>query len=164
MRQKLVLINKSFIMNQIIAASLAYVAVANNVPIMGSYPGWVQGQGRTGIVVEIFLDLMCSDSQANNPIWNQLLQTEWLDGTVSDQVMWAYTPMPLPYHIHAFQVTQIVPYLQDLCITDSTQCLTNQYKDFCFEQLDMVEAEHDVSQDDFIAQWTGLVAARFNLD
>ena len=49
-------------MNKFIAAAIAHFAVANNVPIMGSYPGWVQGQGRAGIFVEIFIDLMCSDS------------------------------------------------------------------------------------------------------
>ena len=81
------------------------LAINNRVPIYGTYPGWVVGKGKTGITVEIVLDLMCSDSQANNPIWNELLQTPWLDGTVADQVYWAYTADPLPYHIHSFQVT-----------------------------------------------------------
>jgi hypothetical protein len=100
-------------MNKIIAAAVTHTALvsANSVPIYGQYPGWVQGEGRTGIVVEIFLDLLCSACQGNNPTWNEVLQTEWLDGTVSDQVHWAYTPFPLPYHVHSFQVTQIVPYL-----------------------------------------------------
>jgi len=38
------------------------------------------------------------------------------------------------------------------------------YKDYCFTQLDSVLAETDVSQDDFIAQWTAQVATQFNLD
>lgn len=104
------------------------------MPIYGQYPGWVVGEGRTGIVVEIYLDLLCSACQGNNPVWNTLLQTEWLDGTVADQVYWTYTPFPLPYHTHSFQVTQIVPYLQALCAQDSSNCdLQNQYKDYCYE-------------------------------
>ena len=72
--------------------------------------------------------------------------------------------MPLPLHIHAFQVSLIGFYLKDLCIEDSTQCHIKQYKEYCFEQNEIVQAGNDVSQDDFITQWTTLVAARFNLD
>ena len=97
-------------------------AFSNSVPVYGSYPGWIVGSGRTGISVEIHLDLTCSDSKANNPIWSEVLATPWLDGTVADQVYWYYTPFPLPYHIHTFQVTQIVPYLQSLCAVDAGQC------------------------------------------
>ncbi len=66
------------------ASLLTTLAAANSVPIYGTYPGWVVGEGRTGINVEIHLDLMCSDSAANNPIWNEVLATPWLDGTVAD--------------------------------------------------------------------------------
>ena len=87
----------------LIATSYASSGIENNsVPVFGTYPGWVQGEGRTGISVEIFLDLMCSSCQAENPVWNELLDTAWLDGTVRDQVTWHYTPFPLPYHTHTF--------------------------------------------------------------
>ena len=51
-------------MNKTIAAMLvaAVSAFSNNVPVYGSYPGWVVGSGRTGISVEIYLDLLCSAS------------------------------------------------------------------------------------------------------
>lgn len=78
------------------------LTAANSVPIYGTYPGWVQGEGRTGIVVEIYIDLMCSVSAAVNPAWEATLDTPWLDGTVRDQVYWTYTVFPLPYHVHAF--------------------------------------------------------------
>ena len=38
------------------------------------------------------------------------------------------------------------------------------YKDYCFTQLSAVLAETNVSQVDFIAQWTAQVAAEFDLD
>ena len=75
---------------------------ANSVPIYGTYPGWVQGQGRTGIQVQIVYDPLCSACQYFNPIWDETLQTPWLDGTVSDQVFWGFTPMPLTYHMFSF--------------------------------------------------------------
>ena len=54
-----------------------------------------------------------------NPVWNDTLNTPWLDGTVRDQVYWTYTPFALPYHMFSFQVAQIIPYLQALCVKDS---------------------------------------------
>ena len=130
-------------------ATFAFLATAygldNNVPVYGAYPGWIVGQGRTGISVEIYMDLLCSGCQAENPIWNQTLASPWLDGTVADQVLWHYTPFPLPYHTHSFQVAQIVPYLISNCLVDSSYCIMDAYKDYCFEQLDAVLAEDDVS-------------------
>ena len=66
----------------VVAAPTAFVG--SQLPIYGTYPGWVQGQGKVNINVEIFMDFLCSDSKAQNPIWNELLSTPWLDGTVSD--------------------------------------------------------------------------------
>ena len=85
-----------------IVALIPAIALADQLPVMGQYPGWVLGEGRTGIVVEVFMDLECSVSAALNPTWNETLETPWLDGTVSDQVNWTYTTFPLPYHIHTF--------------------------------------------------------------
>ena len=52
-------------MNKFVASALVSSTLAawqdNSVPVYGTYPGWVVGEGRTGISVEIFLDLMCSD-------------------------------------------------------------------------------------------------------
>jgi len=75
-------------MNKFIASALVSTTLAawtaNSVPVYGTYPGWTVGEGRTGISVEIFLDLLCSDCQGENPVWNELLATPWLDGTVAD--------------------------------------------------------------------------------
>ncbi len=54
--------NISLKMNKIIAAALTYFAMANNVSKIDRDLGWVQGQGRTGIFVEIFLDLISPES------------------------------------------------------------------------------------------------------
>ena len=116
-----------------IAATLvSTVAMANSVPIYGSYPGWVVGSGNLGINIQVTIDLTCTDCQANNPIWNQVLATQWKGATVQDQVYWAFSPMPLVYHIHGFQVNQLVPYLQAL-FAEQGNCLLDQYKDWCYE-------------------------------
>lgn len=52
----------------------------------------------------------------------------------------------------------------DLCIADSTQCLMNQYKDYCFENQNSVLAQVNMSYDEFIPWWTGQVAEALGLD
>ena len=47
---------------------LASAVTANSIPIYGSYPGWVEGKNKTGIEIEIFYDLLCSDSKAADPV------------------------------------------------------------------------------------------------
>ena len=81
---------------------LAAAVSANSIPIYGNYPGWVEGQDGKNISVEIFYDLLCSDSKTANPTVEKLLATEWLGATVIDQITVAYTPFPLPYHNHTW--------------------------------------------------------------
>ena len=99
-----------------------------------------------------------------------MLQTKWLDGTVADQISIAYTPFPLPYHNHTWQVNQLVPFFVDLCehknglVEQSSSCQIDAYKDFAFEQQDTVLGETEMSKQDFIKQWSKLVADKFNFD
>lgn len=90
--------------------ALLAAVVAAGAPIYGTYPGWVVGSGQAGITVEVAIDLLCTDCFANNDIWNQVLASPWLGSTVQDHVYWAFTPFPLPYHVHSFQVHQVIPY------------------------------------------------------
>lgn len=93
------------------------------------------------------------------------MTTPWLGGTVADQIKLTFTPFPLTYHIFAFQVNQIVPYLMDLCIADSTECYMNDYRNFCYDgAYSNVLAQGDMSLDDFIPWWTAQVAEALDLD
>ena len=66
--------------------------------------------------------------------------------------------------MHSFPVTELFPYFMDLCVADSTQCMTALYKDFAYEQLHTILSMTDTGKDDFITWWTGQVATEFNLD
>ena len=145
-------------------AALNGLVSANNTPIYGSYPGYSIGSGATGIEIELFFDYLCSACQSENPVIEKLLQEEWLGGTVADQVTVRYTPFPLPYHTHAYQVNQLVPYFMDLCIADSTQCFNNEYRDFSYDNLSTILSMKTTSQDDFITWWSTQVATEFGLD
>ena len=116
-----------------IAAVLAALASANSTPIYGKYPGWLQGTDKKSIQVELFEDYLCSDCKAFNPVFEELLTTAWLDGTVEDQIGVGTTPFPLPYHVHTYQVNQLVPYFMALCDTGKA-CLSAEYKDFAYAQ------------------------------
>ena len=139
-------------------------AFSNSVPVYGSFPGWTDGLGKANIEVNLFFDLLCSDCAQENPVINELLTTPWLDGTVSDYITLSFTPFPLPYHIFAFQVAQIVPYLMDLCISDSSECLMDDYRNFCYANYASVLSQVDLSLDDFIPWWTAQVAEALDLD
>ena len=92
------------------------------------------------------------------------MQTPWLNGVVADYVTFKFTPYPLPYHIFSLQVAQIVPYLMDLCLGDSTQCLMDDYRNFCYANYSNVLAQTNMSLDAFIPWWTAQVAQALNLD
>ncbi len=116
----------------IASAALAALCSANSTPIMGSYPGWLEGSDKVGIQIELYEDYLCSDCLAFNPIFEEVLATSWLDGTVSDQVGVGMTPLPLGYHVHSYQVAQLVPYFMELCDT-GRGCYSKEYKDFAFK-------------------------------
>ena len=82
-----------------IAASVAAHASAfyNSTPVYGKYPGWTEGTDKVGIQIELFEDYLCSDCAAFNPVFEELLDTQWLNGTVRDQVGVGLTPLAVPY-------------------------------------------------------------------
>ena len=94
-----------------------------------------------------------------------LLLTEWLDGTVSDQITVEYSLIPLPYHLHVWEVNQLMPYFMDNCISDSSSCdMMNKYKDYSFQMQSDILSLDNLSKKEMIQRWTGLVATAFNID
>ena len=149
--------------SSMLAASAA-AAFSNSVPIYGSYPGWKVGSTKTGITLELHYDLLCEDSKGLDPVIQSLLATEWLGSTVQDQITVEYTLFPLPYHLHTWQVNQLMPYFMDNCMADSSQCdMMNKYKDYSFKMQNDVLAWDTLSKQGMIERWTGLVADEFKL-
>lgn len=66
------------------AVASATAEFSNSVPIYGTYPGWLTGEGEAKIEVEIFYDMLCSASASQNRVMNNLLVHEWLGSTVQD--------------------------------------------------------------------------------
>ena len=146
------------------SAVLAALANANSIPIYGTYPGYVQGSGATGITVEVFMDYLCSDCYNLNPVLEDVLTQEWLGGTVADQIALAITPFPLPYHVHSYQVAELVPYFMDLAIeTSNSVSLSNAYRDLSFEYLSTILSMKDTSLNDFVTWWSATVETELNL-
>lgn len=83
-------------------ASTVAAQWSNNPPVYGTFPGWINGQGKAGIHVMMFEDWLCSACAADNPITNELMTTPWLDGVVGDYITMSFTVFPLPYHNYAF--------------------------------------------------------------
>ena len=136
---------------------------SNSIPIYGTYPGWKEGGNKANITLEIHYDLLCEDSKALNPIIEELLATKWLDGTVKDQITIEYTLFPLPYHLHAWQVNQLMPYFIDQCMADSNKCMMDKYKDYAFKWQPKILAGDTWSKDAFTKAWSAEVAKEFGL-
>ena len=153
---------KTFAGAALISAATAF---SNSRPIYGTYPGWIEGQDSLGIQIELFEDYLCSDCLAFNPVMEELLQTEWNGKTVGEQVGVGLTPFPLPYHVHSYQVAQLVPYFMDLCVESANAtCLSNEYKDFAFTKQGTILSMKDTSQNDFIDWWSEQVATQFGME
>ena len=130
----------------ILLAALSAAAYANSVPIFGTYPGWIQGGGQAGIEIEIFFDYLCADSKANYPIVKEMLGTQMDNGmTVFDAVTLKLSSFPLDYHVHSWQVAQLLPYFLDEAIEGVDDL--NEYLDYGFAQQDTVLGLTGMSQD-----------------
>ena len=67
-----------------LAACVAVAAASNNVPIFGSYPGYIEGGNKTGIDLELYFDILCGDCKREMPTIEAFLASPWLDSTVQD--------------------------------------------------------------------------------
>ena len=52
----------------------------------------------------------------------------------------------------------------DLCITNSNQCLMDDYRNFCYANYTSVLSQTTMSLDEFVPWWTAQVATALNLD
>ena len=91
------------------------------------------------------------------------MDADWLDGTVKDQVLVTVTPFPLPYHDHAYQVAQLVPYFIELC-NSGGPCHNRDYMDYSYRYLSAILHMSTWSEVEFETWWTQKVAVEFELD
>ncbi len=87
----------------------------NNYPVPGRRPTFVTGDSKQGIDFEIVYDLMCSDSAALDPAFQQFLNMTWnvTNTPVREAVKVSYTFLPLPYHHEVWISHLLVPYFLD---------------------------------------------------
>ena len=117
----------------LLAAGFAAADFGNDPPVPARKPVFYTGHWKTGIEIEVIYDLMCSDSAALNPAFQEFLKQPFLDSTVADQIQLSYTFLPLPYHHEVWVPHLLVPYLLDQCHTDGQTCHFYDYIDFCFK-------------------------------
>ena len=111
--------------------------------------------------------MLCPDSRDAHYVWKDELfpkQTSVVPGKTYEQIVDMHvTPFVLPYHLHSFQMTQVLPYLTDLCTADSTQCYQDAYSELCYKNLDWIVKANDVSEDSFEQEWSKTVSDAFKL-
>ena len=137
----------------------------NPVPVMPTLPGWKLGTEGAQIDVRLFYDLFCPDSLATHNVIKQLLpsQSPVAGKSYSDILDIRVSPYVLPYHLHSFQATQVIPFLDDLCAADSTKCYQDQYAEMCWAEWTTVLSDTSTNEDDWTLAWGKKTAAKFNI-
>ena len=109
--------------------------------------------------------MLCPDSREAHRIWKQLLPQQSPENGKSykEYLSLMVTPFVLPYHVHSYQMTQIIPYLIDVCAANSSQCYMDDYAQFCFDNLNWIAKADDKSEDEFTKTWALLVSKKFGL-
>lgn len=151
----------------LLAASFAVADFGNDPPVPARKPVWYVGHWTTGIELEVVYDLMCADSAAADPAYQEFLDMPFPDpkfpGKVRDNIQLSYTFLPLQYHHEVWIPHLIVPYLLDVCYATPDKCIFYEYTAFCFTQQDWILNAKNTSQNDLIDQWTKAVADKFAL-
>ena len=112
--------------------------------------------------MNIFYDMGCPDSRDAYYLWKSLLpQDSHIAGKkYSDLINMRVSSFVLPYHIHSWAATKVLPYLQDLCAQDSTKCFMNTYSELCWDHWNTTLGDKDLSQNDFVTTWSGMINAK----
>ena len=145
-------------------ALIALGLVNAQVPIPTHTPGWQIGNPNADIEIRFFYDLLCPGSKASHYQFKTVLE---MDSTTpgkkwKDVLNVKVTPIVLPYHLHAYQVTQVVPYLFDLCAADQNKCShLDAYAELSWDNLDWALSDTADSEVQFEAKWTDLITKKF---
>ena len=154
-------------MKFVIAAILGSAAaeIQNSVPVQPKLPGWILGNPSGEVEINVFYDVDCPDSLAANEIFKSLLPRDSpvAGKKYSDLIRLRVVPFVLPYHLHAYQQTQMLVYFDDLCSADSTKCYQQQYLELCFSQWQKTLSAKNVSENDFMNSWSKIVADKFGV-
>ena len=97
----------------IIAALALFSNQVEAAPIQRTTPGWQLGTHGAEVEIRVFLDLLCPDSRDAYAVFKQLLPKDSpvAGKTYSDLIDLKVTAFVLPYHLHSYKMTQVVPYL-----------------------------------------------------
>ena len=138
----------------------------NNVPVMAHKPGWELATKGADVEVVLHYDIECPDSRDSHAVWMDLLtQPSPIEGkTYKEFLSLKVNLFVLPYHIHSYQATMLIPFFEDLCASDSSKCYMDEYTQLSWSYLDTTLTETNVSEQQFEDTWTTTVADKFNLN
>jgi hypothetical protein len=83
------------------------------------------GGSESGILIENFYDLTCSNCKLDWPVFKTFMNmsvSEFGGKKVKDIVKIKFSFFPLPYHHFSFPVHKLVPILNDKCIQNPDNC------------------------------------------
>ena len=107
-------------------------------PMFNKVPGWNIGTPGADISVLAIYDPICPDSaDMHNVTKTFLYRQSPIEGKFyKDLIDWRIVNFALPYHEHCWQVNKVIPYLEDKCAQNATQCFMTQYIEHAFSLND----------------------------
>ena len=91
---------------------------------MAHLPGWELGNTHGPVEILLFYDPLCPDSRDAHHILKRMLpHPSPVPGkTYGDLVSLKMNSFVLPFHLHAWQVSQVFSLLSDNCKADASKC------------------------------------------
>lgn len=125
---------------------LAQLNAVSSVASDDEYLGWINGENKADVTVEIIFDFMCPGCKVHLSgiesdtgkvsIWDYLdseqLQVDGKSMSYLEAIELRLTPFPMDGHPHDTELNQVYFHLKDMCTAEST-CHLNDYMLFCFE-------------------------------
>ena len=108
----------------------------------------------------IVYDLLCPDSKAANPEFQQFLNMTWnlTNTTVKSEIQVSYSFLPMTYRSLVWPVHKLIPFFLDNCDYGPNPCVLYEYIEYCFANQDTVNNIYDTPMDGFIMQWATQVS------
>jgi hypothetical protein len=154
-----------FILVAALGATVSATLKSNHVPIQKSQPGWQLGTKGAEVKINMFYDVFCPDSKAAHYQLKSLMKKPSpVAGKLYEDILDMHVAtVVLPYHLHSYKATQIIPYLQDNCANDTSKCQFEQYVELTWANLDWVLTANNLSDDNFVKGWAKTVSANLGV-
>mmetsp|Transcript_32481 Transcript_32481/g.49702 ORF Transcript_32481/g.49702 Transcript_32481/m.49702 type:complete len:223 (-) Transcript_32481:18-686(-) len=146
----------------LLSASAALAEAFNNhIPILAKLPAWQRGNPEGELDIQVFYDPLCPGSRDASRSWDAIADKESpvAGKTYAELANFRVSLSVLPYHLHAYQMTQLYYYFFQQKAEGLD--LLQDYLEFCWDNIG--KYDESMSEKDFKPIWSIEVANQLGL-